>query len=118
MTFGPRIEKIEPNFAAGDGYVHIFTAGLSIEPRSLRVTVGGKRVVKAAGPKRIIVRLPESFRASRNASWNLASISHRLFGMALRTISPKGFTTSALRQSIQRPEPFTLCVRAAAGCSS
>lgn len=62
MTFGPRIEKIEPNFAAGDGYVHIFTAGLSIEPRSLRVTIGGaEAVVKAAGPKRIIVRLPEAF---------------------------------------------------------
>ena len=62
MTFGPRIEKIEPQFAAGNGYVHIFTAGVVIEPRHLRVTIGGQEgVIKAAGPRRIVVQLPEAF---------------------------------------------------------
>ncbi len=62
MTFGPRIERIEPQFAAANGYVHIITAGLAVEPRWLNVTVGGQSaVIKAAGPKRIIAQLPEAF---------------------------------------------------------
>ncbi len=62
MTFGPRIERIEPQFAAANGYVHIYPAGVVIEPRLLNVTVGGQEaVIKAAGPKRIIAQLPEAF---------------------------------------------------------
>lgn len=62
MTFGPRIERIEPQYAAANGYVHIIPAGLVVEPRRLNVTVGGQEaVIKAAGTKRIVAQLPEAF---------------------------------------------------------
>lgn len=62
MTFGPRIERIEPQFAAANGYVHIIPAGLVVEPRRLNLTVGGQEaVIKAAGTKRIVAQLPEAF---------------------------------------------------------